>query len=68
MTRMITQILAGLMLFFGAITLFPKSYKEFKAERKTQGIKYLIFGILATFFSIMAFGMAYHILTTQIMR
>lgn len=64
---MITQMLAGLMLFFGAVTLFPKSYFEFRAERKAQGIKYLIFGILATFFSIMAFGMAYHILSTEIL-
>jgi hypothetical protein len=65
---MIAQVLAGLMLFFGAMTLFPKAYFEFKAERKAQGIKYLIFGFLATFFSIMAFGLAYHVLSTEILR
>jgi hypothetical protein len=65
---MVTQILAGLMLFFGAATLFPKSYFEFKAKRKAKGIKYLILGLLATFFSIMAFGLAYHVLSTEILR
>lgn len=65
---MITQILAGLMLFFGAVTLIPKSYFEFKAGRKVQAIKYMIFGVLATFFSVMAFGLAYHVLITEILR
>ncbi len=65
---MITQVLAGLMLFFGAVTLFPKSYFEFKAQRKAQGIKYLIFGILATFFSVMAFALAYHVLKTEVLH
>lgn len=68
MVRMITQILAGLMLIFGSATLFPKSYFEFKAKRPLQGVKYLIFGLLATFFAIMAFSYAYHIYESQILN
>ena len=62
MVRIVTQILAGLMLLFGAATLFPKAYFEFRAKRTFQGIKYTVFGALATFFAIMAFVYAYHIL------
>ncbi|TAN42448.1 MAG: hypothetical protein EPN25_03140 [Nitrospirae bacterium] len=60
MVRVVTQVLAGLMLIFGAATLLPKSYFEFKAQRTGQGIKYLVLGLLAAFFSLMAFGLAYH--------
>jgi len=68
MVRMVTQVLAGLMLLFGAATLFPKSYFEFKAKRTGQGIKYLVLGLLATFFALMAFAYAYHILETRILN
>jgi len=68
MVRMVTQILAGLMLIFGSATLFPKSYFEFKAKRPLQGIKYLIFGLFATFFAIMAFSYAYHIYESSIVN
>ncbi|MBA4372939.1 MAG: hypothetical protein C0402_08750 [Thermodesulfovibrio sp.] len=68
MVRMLTQILAGLMLIFGSATLFPKAYFEFKAKRTLQGIKYTIFGILATFFAIMAFTYAYHIYESRILN
>ncbi|MBI5100852.1 MAG: hypothetical protein HZB33_03290 [Nitrospirae bacterium] len=68
MVRMITQILAGLMLFFGAVTLFPKSYFEFKAGRKAKGIKYIVLGALASFFSVMAFGMAYYVFNNEVLR
>ncbi|MEW6109998.1 MAG: hypothetical protein AB1632_12650 [Nitrospirota bacterium] len=59
MVRMITQILVGLMLLFGAITLFPKAYFEFKAKRPAKGLLYAFLGILALFFSSMAFYYAY---------
>jgi len=50
------------MLLFGVVTLFPKSYFEFKANRFAQGIKYSFFGLLALFFSTMAFYYAYLLL------
>lgn len=62
MARMITQILAGLMLLFGAVTLFPKAYLEYLAERKGKSILYFVLCVLALFFSIMAFVYAYLIL------
>ncbi len=62
MVRMITQILAGLMLLFGAATLFPKAYLEYKAGRTRKGSLYFFLGFCALFFSIMAFVYAYLIL------
>ncbi len=63
MTRAITQILVGIMLFFGAATLFPKAYGEIKSKRHAKGLMYIILGLLALFFSIMAFCYAYFTLT-----
>ncbi len=62
MVRMITQILAGLMLLFGAATLFPKAYFEYRAKRTGKSALYFLLGVLALFFSIMAFVYAYLIL------
>jgi hypothetical protein len=59
MVRMVTQILAGLMLFFGVVTLFAKSYFEYRAKRIKSGIVYTFFGLVALFFSLMAFAYAY---------
>ena len=59
MVRMITQILAGLMLFFGVVTLFAKSYFELRAKRIKGGMIYSLFGLAALFFSLMAFVYAY---------
>ena len=62
MVRMVTQILAGIMLLFGAATLFPKAYFEHRAERTGKSILFFVLGVLALFFSIMAFVYAYLIL------
>ncbi len=62
MVRIVTQILAGLMLLFGAATLFPKSYIEYKAKRKGKSLLYFVLGVAAFFFSVMAFMYAYLIL------
>jgi hypothetical protein len=67
MVRMITQILAGLMLLFGAATLFPKAYIEYRAARKGKSLLYFSLGILALFFAIMAFVYAYLILSREIL-
>jgi len=68
MIRMITQILAGLMLLFGAATLFPKSYFEFKAKKTRKSIVSFVLGTLSLFFSIMAFYYAYLILRLDIFQ
>ena len=65
MVRVISQILVGLMLFFGAVTLFPKSYIEFKSKKPAKGIMYIFLGLLALFFSSMAFYYAYLILNMK---
>ncbi len=59
MVRIVTQILVGLMLFFGVLTLLPKSYFEFRAKRNAKGLLSLFLAVLAFFFSTMAFYYAY---------
>ncbi len=66
MTRMITQILAGLMLLFGAATLFPKAFLEYKAGNLRKSTLYFFLGFCALFFSVMAFVYAYLILSGEI--
>ncbi|MDA8104504.1 MAG: hypothetical protein M0Z71_03905 [Nitrospiraceae bacterium] len=67
MVRMITQVLAGLMLLFGAATLFPKAYFEYRFRRTRKSLLYFSLGLLALFFSIMAFVYAYLILSREIL-
>ena len=67
MARMITQVLAGLMLLFGAATLFPKSYFEYRAGKTRKSLLYFSLGLLALFFAIMAFVYAYLILSREIL-
>ncbi len=67
MVRMITQILAGLMLLFGAATLFPKAYLEYRSAKIRKSIVSFVLGLLALFFSIMAFVYAYLILSREIL-
>ena len=59
MARIITQVLVGLMLLFGAVTLFPKAYFEFRAKKPGKGILSALLGCAALFFSGMAFYYAY---------
>jgi hypothetical protein len=67
MVRMITQVLAGLMLLFGAATLFPKAYIEYKTKKTRKSMASFILGLLALFFAIMAFVYAYLILSMEIL-
>ena len=62
MARIITQILVGLMLLFGAVTLVPKAYFEFRAGKVGKAILSLFLASLALFFSCMAFYYAYLLL------
>lgn len=56
---MVTQILAGLMLLFGVATLFPKAVIEYKSRRIIKSVVSACLGILALFFSFLAFYFAY---------
>ena len=67
MVRMITQVLAGLMLLFGAATLFPKAYFEYKTKKTGKSVISLILGLLALFFAVMAFVYAYLLLGQEIL-
>jgi hypothetical protein len=68
MVSMITQLLAGLMLLFGAATLFPKSYIEFRTKKTKKSVFSFILGLLALFFALMAFYYAYIALSTEMLR
>lgn len=59
MVRGITQILVGLMLLFGVLTLFPKAYFDFRTGKQGKGIISILLGLAAAFFSFMAFYYAY---------
>jgi hypothetical protein len=47
------------MLLFGAVTLVPKAYIEFRAGKVGKSILSLFLACLALFFSCMAFYYAY---------
>ena len=59
MVRAFTQLLVGLMLLFGVLTLFPKAYREFRSHQVAKGILSAFLGLCALFFSWMAFYYAY---------
>ena len=59
MARIVTQILIGLMLLFGAVTLVPKAYFEFRRGQRRKGIVSVLLACAALFFSGMAFYYAY---------
>lgn len=59
MARIITQILVGLMLLFGAVTLAPKAYFEFRRGQLRKGILSVFLACAAIFFAGMAFYYAY---------
>ena len=59
MVRAVAQLLVGLMLLFGALTLFPKAFLEFRTGKITKGLVSVLLGLCALFFSWMAFYYAY---------
>lgn len=59
MVRAVTQLLVGLMLLFGALTLFPKAFLEFRTGKISKGLVSVLLGSCALFFSWMAFYYAY---------
>jgi hypothetical protein len=59
MARIITQVLVGLMLLFGAVTLLPKAYFEFRRGQIRKSILSVFLACAALFFACMAFYYAY---------
>jgi hypothetical protein len=57
--RIITQILIGLMLFFGVLTLAPRAIFHFRRGDVLRGLYFLLFVAVALFFAVMAFYFAY---------
>lgn len=59
MTRAVTQILLGLMLLFGTITLLPKGIIFLKFRNRQKGTLYVFLAFLCAFFCVLAFHFAY---------
>lgn len=59
MVRIITQIMLGLMLIFGTVTILPKGIFYFKLKNRGKGILYIFLGLLCAFFALSAFQYAY---------
>ncbi len=61
MVRLTTQILLGLMLFFGTATIVPKAIAHLRMKNTGRGILYVFLSLLCALFSVMAFHYAYTI-------
>lgn len=59
MTRLLTQIVLGMLLLFGAATLIPRGIVHIRLGNTPRGVMYLCIGIMCMFFTIMAFIYAY---------
>ncbi|MEW6118248.1 MAG: hypothetical protein AB1553_15320 [Nitrospirota bacterium] len=59
MTRIITQILMGLMLLFGTVTLTPRLLFHFRSGNKTRALYLLLLWVLSLFFALAAFYYAF---------
>ncbi|MEW6740334.1 MAG: hypothetical protein ACOYU2_08765 [Nitrospirota bacterium] len=63
MVRIVTQILMGLMLLFGTVTLTPKMLFHFKNKNMPRALYFLLVWLISLSFSIAAFYYAYAGLT-----
>lgn len=59
MVRVITQILIGLMLLFGAITLANRFVFHIRRKSVPEALYFLLLFSIALFFSVLAFFYAY---------
>lgn len=57
--RIITQVLIGLMLFFGVLTLAPKVIFYLRRGEVLRALSFFLLVAVALFFSVMAFYFAY---------
>lgn len=63
MIRFATQVILGVVLLFGAVTLIPKGMLTIKLGNKPRGVFYVIVGLVCAFFSALAFLYSYTVLT-----
>ncbi len=59
MVRVITQILIGLMLLFGALNLSRRSIFYFRSKSLPRALYFLLLLAVCIFFSVLAFYYAY---------
>lgn len=59
MVRIVTQILMGLMLLFGVVTLTPKMLFHFKNKNILRALYFLLVWLVSLSFSAAAFYYAY---------
>ncbi len=59
MVRVITQILIGLMLLFGALNLARRALFHFRSKKVLKALCFSLLFAAALFFSILAFYYAY---------
>jgi hypothetical protein len=59
MLRIVTQILIGLMLVFGSLTLAPRALFYIRKRDLVKAIYFLLLVSITFFFALMAFYFAY---------
>ncbi|MCL5024248.1 MAG: hypothetical protein M1497_12970 [Nitrospirae bacterium] len=59
MMRIVTQVLIGLMLLFGAVNLAPRVAFHFRSGNGLRSLLFLVLALVSLFFSVMAFYFAY---------
>jgi hypothetical protein len=59
MVRIVTQILMGLMLLFGTVTLTPKLLFHFRNKNMPRALYFLLIWLMSLAFSSAAFYYAY---------
>jgi hypothetical protein len=57
--RIITQMMIGLMLMFGVLTLAPRAVFHLRQRQLVKALCFLMLVLVALFFSLMAFYFAY---------
>lgn len=59
MVSMVTQIMLGLLLLFGTITLAPRGIYYLRVRSRGRGILYLLLSLASTLFAVLSFHYAY---------
>lgn len=59
MVRVVTQILIGLMIFFGAVNLAIRAMYYFRQKNLTKTLLFLSLSAVALFIAVLAFYYAY---------
>ena len=59
MIRIVTQILIGLMLFFGVVTFYPRLMYSIRTRNVSKSLYFLLLWSVFVFFSVAAFYYAF---------